>query len=110
MSRESDAGTEDLQITLPAVLTADLRLNEPRYATLPNIMKVTTLYSWIIYMMYIFTYICNLFDVYVVLETLQSSVITLPPLYSMYALFSTILLLSIPLSHLYTVLLAVLVG
>ena len=63
-------------------------------------------------MMYIFThiYVCNLFDVYVVLETLQSSVITQPPLYSMFALFSTILLLSIPLSHLYTVLHAVLVG
>ena len=40
MSRESDSGTEELQITLPAVFTADLRLNEPRYATLPNIMKV----------------------------------------------------------------------
>ena len=106
MSRESDAGTEDLQITLPAVLTADLRLNEPRYATLPNIMKVNTLYSCIIPIMHIFTYICNLFDVYVVLETLQSSVITQPPLYSMYALFSTVLLLlSIPLSHMYTVLL-----
>jgi electron transfer flavoprotein beta subunit len=40
VTRESDAGSEELNITLPAVLTADLRLNEPRYATLPNIMKV----------------------------------------------------------------------
>jgi len=39
VSRETDAGSEDLQLSLPAVLTADLRLNEPRYATLPNIMK-----------------------------------------------------------------------
>lgn len=39
VERETDNGTETLSITLPAVLTADLRLNEPRYATLPNIMK-----------------------------------------------------------------------
>ena len=39
-TRETDAGTEVLQLSLPAVITADLRLNEPRYATLPNIMKV----------------------------------------------------------------------
>lgn len=38
-TRETDAGTEVLQLSLPAVITADLRLNEPRYATLPNIMK-----------------------------------------------------------------------
>ncbi|MFO1257625.1 MAG: electron transfer flavoprotein subunit beta/FixA family protein [Gammaproteobacteria bacterium] len=37
--REIDDGLETLEITLPAVITADLRLNEPRYATLPNIMK-----------------------------------------------------------------------
>ncbi|MEM7194447.1 MAG: electron transfer flavoprotein subunit beta/FixA family protein [Pseudomonadota bacterium] len=37
--REIDAGLEKLQITSPAVVTADLRLNEPRYASLPNIMK-----------------------------------------------------------------------
>lgn len=40
VTRESDAGSEQLEIGLPAVLTADLRLNEPRYATLPNIIKV----------------------------------------------------------------------
>ena len=40
VTRESDTGSEELQLTLPAVITADLRLNEPRYATLPNIMKV----------------------------------------------------------------------
>ena len=37
--REVDAGMETIKIALPAVITADLRLNEPRYATLPNIMK-----------------------------------------------------------------------
>lgn len=41
VERETDSGTETIRVTLPAVLTADLRLNEPRYATLPNIMKVT---------------------------------------------------------------------
>jgi len=37
--REVDGGLEHLQISLPAVVTVDLRLNEPRYASLPNIMK-----------------------------------------------------------------------
>lgn len=37
--REIDGGLETIKVTLPAVLSADLRLNEPRYATLPNIMK-----------------------------------------------------------------------
>jgi electron transfer flavoprotein beta subunit len=39
VSREIDGGTETLEMSLPAVVSADLRLNEPRYATLPNIMK-----------------------------------------------------------------------
>lgn len=39
VTREIDGGLETLEITLPAVITADLRLNSPRYATLPNIMK-----------------------------------------------------------------------
>jgi electron transfer flavoprotein beta subunit len=40
VERETDSGTESIQISsLPAVITCDLRLNEPRYATLPNIMK-----------------------------------------------------------------------
>lgn len=39
-TRETDAGTETINVPLPAVISADLRLNEPRYATLPNIMKV----------------------------------------------------------------------
>ncbi len=39
VTREIDGGLETVALTLPAVLTADLRLNEPRYATLPNIMK-----------------------------------------------------------------------
>jgi len=40
VERETDAGTETISIpSLPAVVTCDLRLNEPRYATLPNIMK-----------------------------------------------------------------------
>jgi len=37
--REVDGGLETLQLSLPAVVTTDLRLNEPRYASLPNIMK-----------------------------------------------------------------------
>jgi electron transfer flavoprotein beta subunit len=39
VTREVDGGLETLEIRLPAVVTTDLRLNEPRYATLPNIMK-----------------------------------------------------------------------
>jgi len=39
VTREIDGGLETLEITLPAVVSTDLRLNEPRYATLPNIMK-----------------------------------------------------------------------
>ncbi|MEY2843179.1 MAG: hypothetical protein RI920_1216, partial [Pseudomonadota bacterium] len=39
VSREVDGGMEILKLSLPAVITADLRLNEPRYVTLPNIMK-----------------------------------------------------------------------
>lgn len=37
--RETDTGTEDISFPIPAVITTDLRLNEPRYPTLPNIMK-----------------------------------------------------------------------
>ena len=37
--REVDAGLQTVQVQLPVVITVDLRLNEPRYATLPNIMK-----------------------------------------------------------------------
>lgn len=39
ITREVDSGLESISIKLPAVLTTDLRLNEPRYAKLPNIMK-----------------------------------------------------------------------
>jgi electron transfer flavoprotein beta subunit len=39
VTREVDGGSEQLRIALPAVVTTDLRLNEPRYVTLPNIMK-----------------------------------------------------------------------
>ncbi len=39
VTREIDGGLETISITLPAVVTTDLRLNEPRYVTLPNIMK-----------------------------------------------------------------------
>ena len=39
VSREVDGGIENIQVTLPAVISTDLRLNEPRYASLPNIMK-----------------------------------------------------------------------
>ena len=37
--REVDGGLEHIEVVLPAVITVDLRLNEPRYASLPNIMK-----------------------------------------------------------------------
>jgi electron transfer flavoprotein beta subunit len=39
ITREVDGGLETLRVSLPAVVTSDLRLNEPRYVTLPNIMK-----------------------------------------------------------------------
>ena len=39
VKREIDGGLETVKLTLPAIVTADLRLNEPRYASLPNIMK-----------------------------------------------------------------------
>ncbi len=39
VTREVDGGLETVKLSLPAVVTADLRLNEPRYASLPNIMK-----------------------------------------------------------------------
>src|SRR5437867_8971886 len=39
VKREIDGGLETLELKLPAIITTDLRLNEPRYATLPNIMK-----------------------------------------------------------------------
>jgi electron transfer flavoprotein beta subunit len=38
-TREVDGGSENLSLSLPAIITTDLRLNEPRYVTLPNIMK-----------------------------------------------------------------------
>lgn len=38
ITREIDGGLEDVEYKLPIVVSADLRLNEPRYATLPNIM------------------------------------------------------------------------
>ena len=39
VTREVDGGLETLAFSLPAIVTTDLRLNEPRYVTLPNIMK-----------------------------------------------------------------------
>jgi len=39
VTREVDGGLQTLEVALPAIVTADLRLNEPRYASLPNIMK-----------------------------------------------------------------------
>jgi electron transfer flavoprotein beta subunit len=39
VTREVDGGLETLALNMPAVITTDLRLNEPRYVTLPNIMK-----------------------------------------------------------------------
>jgi electron transfer flavoprotein beta subunit len=40
VTREIDGGLEDVKVKLPAVVSSDLRLNEPRYATLPNIMVI----------------------------------------------------------------------
>ena len=39
MKREVDGGLQTIKVKLPTIVTADLRLNEPRYASLPNIMK-----------------------------------------------------------------------
>ena len=39
ITREVDGGLQTIEIKLPAIVTTDLRLNEPRYASLPNIMK-----------------------------------------------------------------------
>jgi electron transfer flavoprotein beta subunit len=39
VTREVDGGLQTLDVDLPAIITTDLRLNEPRYASLPNIMK-----------------------------------------------------------------------
>ena len=39
VTREVDGGLQTIKVNLPAVISADLRLNEPRYASLPNIMK-----------------------------------------------------------------------
>ena len=39
ITREIDSGLENIEVVLPTILTVDLRLNEPRYASLPNIMK-----------------------------------------------------------------------
>ena len=39
VTREIDGGLQTIKISLPAIVTTDLRLNEPRYASLPNIMK-----------------------------------------------------------------------
>ena len=42
VTREVDGGLQTIEVDLPAVVTTDLRLNEPRYASLPNIMKART--------------------------------------------------------------------
>ena len=39
VTREVDEGLETIEVNIPAIVTCDLRLNEPRYASLPNIMK-----------------------------------------------------------------------
>ena len=39
VKREIDGGLQTVKLTMPAIVTTDLRLNEPRYASLPNIMK-----------------------------------------------------------------------
>jgi electron transfer flavoprotein alpha/beta subunit len=45
--REVDGGLETIKVKLPAVVSADLRLNEPRYATLPNIMASNLLWEYV---------------------------------------------------------------
>ena len=42
VTREVDGGLETVKLAMPAIVTTDLRLNEPRYASLPNIMKAKT--------------------------------------------------------------------
>ena len=42
VTREIDEGLETIEVNVPAIITCDLRLNEPRYASLPNIMKAKT--------------------------------------------------------------------
>lgn len=52
VKREVDGGLENITVKLPAVVSADLRLNEPRYATLPNIMvclEIKTCYIQILH-------------------------------------------------------------
>jgi len=39
VTREVDGGLQTINVTMPTIITVDLRLNEPRYASLPNIMK-----------------------------------------------------------------------
>ena len=39
VTREVDGGLQTVELKMPAIVTADLRLNQPRYASLPNIMK-----------------------------------------------------------------------
>jgi electron transfer flavoprotein beta subunit len=46
VTREVDGGLEVISLNLPAVISADLRLNTPRYAKLQNIMKVSNLVIW----------------------------------------------------------------
>lgn len=47
VTREIDGGLEKIKCKLPAVVSADLRLNEPRYATLPNIMVIANYFKGI---------------------------------------------------------------
>lgn len=54
VTREIDGGLETIKCKIPAVISADLRLNEPRYATLPNIMVSL---NWISY--FLFLQECN---------------------------------------------------
>src|SRR3546814_1709773 len=42
VTREVDGGLDTVDLKLPAIVTTDLRLNEPRYASLPNILKATS--------------------------------------------------------------------
>lgn len=58
--RETDAGTENISFPLPAVITTDLRLNTPRFATLPNIMKVFLVDYLFPGLLFIYIHLCGM--------------------------------------------------
>ncbi|KFD68899.1 hypothetical protein M514_18929 [Trichuris suis] len=61
VNREVDSGVEVMRVKLPAVVTTDLRLNEPRYATLPNIMEMAQV-LWSFAALFLLCYYCSVAD------------------------------------------------